>query len=380
MGVTLLLTTLIEDSTVDHDAIERMIGRDSQVCKFRTTIESAMNNLHNEFNGVSRRSFLRLSSAMATVAVTPRFVFAKPAEPKLRRPLDPQEFKKHLAGPILSLPTTFNEDLSVNHNAIRTMIDRAVRYSMPIYQLTAGDSMYSCLTFDEIKSVTQSMIEAVGGRGLTIAATGAWPAEQVIDYAGFAKSHGADAVQVMLPESMKDENLLYEHFLRISNSTALPIVLHGEYSRSLLTRLARIDSIVAMKEDSELTYYIDRIIGFGDRFEIYSGGAETRFLVGYPYGARAFFSTYSSFAPDKPMLFWEAIRSDNLKQAVAITKKYDHPFISRFTHPFWRATLEYFGVAKRFMRKPFETMPENQLADVKAFFDGQGISPADYAG
>jgi dihydrodipicolinate synthase/N-acetylneuraminate lyase len=200
----------------------------------------------------------------------------------------------------------------------------------------------------------------------------------VIDYAGFSKSHGADAIQIMLPEGVKDENVLYEHFLRISKSTPLPMVLHGEYSRPLLERLARIDAIVAMKEDGELTYYIDRAVAFGDRFEIFSGGAENRYLVGYPYGARAFFSTYSGFAPDKPMMFWEAIRKDDLKQAVAITKKYDYPFICRFTHPFWHATLEYFGVAKRFMRKPFDTLPESDLPAIKAFFDGQGISTADY--
>jgi dihydrodipicolinate synthase/N-acetylneuraminate lyase len=258
------------------------------------------------------------------------------------------------------------------------MIGRAIRYGVPIFELTAGNSKYACLTFDEIKDVTKSMIEAADGKGLTIAATGAWSKEQVIDYAHFCKSHEADALQILLPEGVKDEDKLYTHFLKISQSTDLPLVLHGEYSRPLLERLAKIDSIVAMKEDGQLTYYIDRIIGFGDRIEIFSGGAENRYLVGYPYGARAFFSTYTGFAPDKPMQFWDAIRNNDLKQAVTITKKYDYPFISRFTHPFWHATLEYFGVAKRFMRKPFETLPESQLPEIKAFFDGQGIDPADY--
>jgi len=314
----------------------------------------------------------------AAVAAIPKVTFAREPEQKLNRPLDPHEFKKNLAGPILSLPTTFNEDLTVNHDAIHRMIGRAIRYGVPIFELTAGNSKYACLEFDEIKAVTRSMIEAADGKGLTIAATGAWPTEQVIDYADFSKSHGADAIQILLPDGVKDEDLLFEHFLKISNSTTLPIVLHGEYSRPLLERLAEIDSIVAMKEDGPLTYYIDRAVAFGDRFEIFSGGAENRYLVGYPYGARAFFSTYTGFAPDKPMLFWDAIRKDDLKQAVAITKKYDYPFIRRFTHPFWHATLEYFGVAKRFMRKPFETLPESELPEVKAFFDGQGIDPTDY--
>ena len=206
----------------------------------------------------------------------------------MSRPLGPKELKKNLAGPILSLPTTFNEDLSVNHDAVHQMIGRAIRYGVPICELTAGNSKYACLEFDEIKAVTRSMVEAADGKAITIAATGAWPTEQVIDYAQFCQSHGADALQILLPEGVKDENQLYEHFLNISKSTTLPIVLHGEYSVPLLERLAAIDSIVAMKEDGELTYYIDRAVRFGDRFEIFSGGAENRYLVGYPYGARFF--------------------------------------------------------------------------------------------
>jgi dihydrodipicolinate synthase/N-acetylneuraminate lyase len=328
--------------------------------------------------GVSRRRFLHACGAAAAAVTIPRFSTANETTQRLKRPLSPQQFRKHLAGPILSLPTTFHEDLSVNHDAIHRMVARAIRYGVPIFGLTAGNSKYACLTFDEIKAVTRSMVEAADGRGMTIAATGAWPTEHVINYAEFCRSSGTDAIQILLPEGVEDEGALYDHFLRISRSTPLPIVLHGAYSRPLLTRLADIDSIVAMKEDGELTYYIDRIIAFGDRFEIFSGGAENRYLVGYPYGARAFFSTYTGFAPDKPMLFWEAIRNNHLEEAVTITKKYDYAFISRFTHPFWHATLEYFGVAKRFMRKPFETLPDSELPDVKKFFDGQGIDPAAY--
>ena len=337
-----------------------------------------MTQIRYDPTGFSRRSFLKLSGIATAAIAIPNVAVALVSKETLKRPLGPQEFKKNLAGPILSLPTTFNEDLTINHSAIHQMIGRAIRYGVPIFELTAGNSKYACLEFDEIKAVTRSMVEAVNKRGLTIAATGAWPTKQVIDYAEFSQSHGADAVQILLPEGVKDEDQLYEHFLSVSKSTSLPIVLHGEYSRPLLERLAKIDSIVAMKEDGELTYYIDRALRFGDRFEIFSGGAENRYLVGYPYGARSFFSTYTGFAPDKPMLFWDAVRKGDLKKAAAITKKYDYPFISRFTHPFWHATLEYFGVAKRFMRKPFKTLPESELPQVKVFFDGQGIDPVDY--
>lgn len=333
-------------------------------------------------NRRSRREFLKLAGATALLAAAPGVSLAepKPGTPvsTLTRPLGPQAFKKHLAGPILSLPTTFNADLSVNYDAVHQMIGRAKRYGIPIFELTAGNSKYKCLSYDEIKGVTRAMVEAADGRGLTIAATDAWDVRQAIEYAQYSESLGADAVQVLKPADMDDADALHAHFLQISRNTSLPIVLHGIYPVEALRRLAEIDSIVAMKEDGRLTYYIDCSYEFADRFEIFSGGAENRFLVGYPYGSRAFFATYSGFAPDKPMLFWDAIKKNDLKRAVEITSKYDYPFIRRFTHPFWHATLEYFGVATRYMREPFQTLPDNELAGIKTFFDGQGIDPADY--
>lgn len=338
----------------------------------------------------SRRSFLQWTGVAAAGALAlPRMSLgndtpaqasttASNAKHSFKRPLGPQEFRAALVGPIMSLPTTWNEDLTVNLDAVCNMVARGLKYNVPIYELTAGNSKYEQLTFDEIKSVSETMIEAVNGAGITIPATGPWPTEQVVEYAKFCEKRGADGLQILLPKDVTDEDQLYNHFLTISESTRLPIVLHGIYSVPLLKRLAEIDSIAAMKEDGELTYYIDRAVHFSDRFEIFSGGAENRYLVGYPYGAKSFFSTYTGFAPDKPMEFWAAIRQGDVKQAVAITKKYDYPFISRFTHPFWHGTLEYFGLAKRYMREPFKTLTDAEYAEIKPFFDGQGIDPADY--
>ena len=333
---------------------------------------------------VSRRDFVRLASIATISGMTwlPGCASSgtkrRLSKRELKRPLDPQAFKEQLAGPILSLPTTFHEDLTVNHDAVYNMVNRAVRYGVPIVELTAGNSKYKLLSYGEVKGVTGAMVRATNGRGLTIAATGPWTTEQVIDYARYSEAEGADAVQILLPKDVEDEDALFEHFRAVATKTRLPIVLHGEYSLPLLRRLAEIDSIVAMKEDGRLTYYIDRSYEFGDRFEIFSGGAENRYLVGYPYGSRAFFSTYTGFAPDKPMMFWEAIQKDDLQRAVEITTTYDYPFIRRFTHPFWHATLEYFGVAKRYLRPPFETYTDEQMKEVKAFFDGQGIDPKHY--
>src|SRR6476660_9026802 len=78
---------------------------------------ASRNSARRKASGCSRRSFLKFTGvAAATAAFQDAAIGGKPRT-GLKRPLNPQEFKNALAGPILSLPTTFNEDLTVNHDA-----------------------------------------------------------------------------------------------------------------------------------------------------------------------------------------------------------------------------------------------------------------------
>ena len=297
-----------------------------------------------------------------------------------KAPITPAEFKRRLEGPILSSPTPFKANFDVDHQALRNMIQRALRYGVQNFALTAGNSQYGSLSYEEIKETTRTMVEAVNGRGLVIAATGDWWTARAVDYAKFAESIGADALQVLLPGRSGGDDSIVKHFETIARNTRLALVLHGNYSDALFEKLLKVDSIVAMKEDRLLREYVERQIEFGDRVEIFGGGQEYRYLVGYPYGARAFYSTYSTFAPDISVQFWKAIKAGDLKEAVRITTKYDFPYLRNFTHPWWHATTEYFGLGERYLRPPQLSYTDEQMKTVKAFFDKQGIDPAKYKG
>jgi 4-hydroxy-tetrahydrodipicolinate synthase len=290
----------------------------------------------------------------------------------------PAEFKRRLRGPIFSNPAPFKANFEVDYQAVRKMVQRALHYGVEIFALTAGNSQYQSLSYDEIKELTKVTVEAVNGKGLTIAATGDWWTQRAVDYARYAESIGADAVQVLLPSRSGGEDSIVKHFETIARNTRLGLVLHGQYSPSLFEKLMKIDSIVAMKEDGALNEYIDREIAYGSRINIFGGGQEYRYIVGYPYGATAFYSTYSTFAPDISMQFWKAIQRNDLKAAVEITTKYDYQYLKGFTHQWWHATLEYFGVGERYLRPPQLSYTDEQMKQLKIFFDKQGIDPAKY--
>jgi dihydrodipicolinate synthase/N-acetylneuraminate lyase len=219
------------------------------------------------------------------------------------------------------------------------------------------------------------MIESAGDDGITIAAADQWPADKVVEYARFAERAGADAVQVMRPKTeANDEDHVVTFFRRVADATGLPMVLHGEFTPSLLEKLSSIPPIVALKEDVGLEYYIRVQRHFGERYAIFEGGPEYAYLVALPYGSPASYTTVGTFAPHLTKQFWDAVHQKDYEEAYRLVMKYEHPFFDRWSHPFWRASLEHFGVAARFLRPPHTSFDDDQMKEVAVFFHELGLS------
>jgi dihydrodipicolinate synthase/N-acetylneuraminate lyase len=315
-------------------------------------------------SGFNRRSLLSMVAAAVGGNLAPLR-----AE---KSSITPVEFKQRLTGPILSIPTVYTRERKIDRDGIRNMVELASKAGVKVFSLTAGNSQYDRLTYEEIKELTRIAVESVAGKGILIAATGAWWTGQAVDYGRFAESIGADALQVTVPAGSSDDQLL-AHLQAIASSTRLGLVLHGQPSLRMLERLLAIESLVAMKEEFTVEYTVPVYQRFGERLNIFAGGGKARFLMYQPYGMRAFYSTFATFAPQIGMRFWNAVQRGDVKTAREIIFRYDVPFFERWTHSFWRATLEHFGVAKRFMRSPDETFTDGQMAEVKAFYSGLGL-------
>ncbi|HZT28896.1 MAG TPA: dihydrodipicolinate synthase family protein [Bryobacteraceae bacterium] len=187
--------------------------------------------------------------------------------------LAPAQFRDRLRGPILSVPTVFDARFEVDSSGIRRVIETGLKGGCGAVALTSGNSQYDRLTYDEIKELTRTVIHAVAGRALTIAATGPWWTGQAADYARFAESLGADAVQVMLPPYGNDDTL-FEHFRTVAAATRCAIVLHGQVPPALLERLMQIESIVAYKEEYTMLYSVDVFAHYARRLNIFCRRAE----------------------------------------------------------------------------------------------------------
>lgn len=315
----------------------------------------------------NRREFLRVGAVLGAGPVLSPTVKAAGAA------YAPLDFKQRLRGPIVSVPTPFTSDFQLDGVGLRRMIDMNLRNQITTFELTAGDSQYSFLSYDEIKHLARMLVEGVGDQGMTIIGTGPWWTSRTIDFAQYVESIGGTALQVLKPGVGDDE--LVEHYRQIAAAIRLPIVLHGDFSMGLLEKLTQIDSIVALKEDINLGYYVDGMLRFGKRINCFSGGGLDWFMVAQPYGATAYFDSYATFCPQVAVQFWEAVKRGDYVEETEIIRKYDHPFIQNFSAPFWHATLEYFGVAGRYLRPPQKSYSDAEMAKVKEFYDKVGVSP-----
>jgi 4-hydroxy-tetrahydrodipicolinate synthase len=321
---------------------------------------------------LDRRTFLRSAAALGvSQAFAATGALAQPVQPRL----SPNEFKKRLRGAIVSTPTPFTADFAIDYEGLRRMVRQDLKYGINIFELTYGDSQYRYLSYQEIKSLVRAMVRNIGGNGMLIAGSGPWWTGRAIEFVRYAQSVGASAAEIMLPVGGSEDGYV-RHFEQIARHSRLPLVLRGNLSKSLMKRLVHIDSIVAMKQDVSRSYFVETLIHFSPRIKSYSGGSFEWFLAGQPYGAVASFDTYAAFAPEISVRFWKAVRQHDMAVEAEIVKKYDHPLISdEFSNPFWHATLEYFGVAKRYLRPPQHSYTDKEMAGIKAFFDKLGVFP-----
>ena len=235
-------------------------------------------------------SFLPL--VLATVLLTS----ALPATPDtIKKPLTPRQVMEHLEGPIFSLVLPFDTEGNVDHGAIRKMISNAMKYGVRIFNMTGGNTKYDWTSYDEIKAVTRTFVEAVGDRGISMVCTNNFWNSRLIDYLRYAEGLGADAVEVLAPK-MPEEDIV-EYFRTAAANTRMAISVKNVGLKDKTWRkLLEIDSVVAMKEH-DIREYIFLEAKFADRLRVYSGGSIYRFLAAAPYGAKTYFDIYAIIAP-----------------------------------------------------------------------------------
>jgi len=294
-------------------------------------------------------------------------------------------FRTALTGPFTSHAVFFNQDGSIDYQAMKCALDFAIQGGSRTIMLTYGDSLYSLLSDREVGEMTKAVVDHTKGRAMVIAADRQWATPQAVEFAKFAKEAGADMVMALPPNwagSVTTETLV-EHYTAVASHMPLMVVtaaFSGIQGIGLKTLEILRDKLPFFAVKDDLCGAFGRKLGsmLHEKCAVVSGGQKQNHLDIHPYGCDGYLSTFICFKPDFAKAYWQAIQADNIPQAAGIIAKYEAPFWDMvLTSPggfdaVIHGIMELYGLAQRWRRKPYYSLNDKEMASLKEFMKQQG--------
>lgn len=185
-----------------------------------------------------------------------------------------------IVGSIVALVTPMREDGSVDHDALRKLIDWHIAEGTDCIGVVGTTGESPTLSVEEHWEVIRVAVEHAKGRVPIMAGTGANSTLEAIEHSRYAAKVGADCTLSVVPYYNKpSQEGIYQHFKAIAEACPLPMVLYNVPGRTVADmqpetalRLAHLPGIVGIKEasgDIERAAFLIRHAPPG--FAVYSG-------------------------------------------------------------------------------------------------------------
>ena len=185
-----------------------------------------------------------------------------------------------IKGIIPAMVTPLKKDETLDEDGLREVINYLIESGVHgIFCCGSQGEIYS-LRDEERRRVVEVTVDEVNGRVPVYAGTGEVTTEKVIDLTRYAKDVGADAASIITPYFIRPSSEeLYMHYRKIAEAVDIPIILYNNPGRtgvnldvSVVSRLAKIDNIVGIKDSSgDLTLTAEYIRQTPERFSVIAG-------------------------------------------------------------------------------------------------------------
>ena len=239
------------------------------------------------------------------------------------------------------------------------------------------------LTAEEREQVIETCVRETAGRVPVLIGTGAEWTREAVHYARQAERMGADGILVIPPfYSSPTEDELFEHYRRIADATALPIMLYNNPATAnvdllpaTVARLSRIDNVRYIKESTlEVTRVRDIIELCGERMTVFAG------ILGYEsfwLGAQGWVAVCSNLLPRHSARLFELVADHHdQRAALALYQKMlpiirwvgGHRYVAAS-----KAALDMMGLPVGAPRPPRLPLPLAEAANLRADLDALGL-------
>jgi 4-hydroxy-tetrahydrodipicolinate synthase len=288
---------------------------------------------------------------------------------------------KPIVGSIVALVTPMREDDSVDHDALRALIDWHIAEGTDCIGVVGTTGESPTLSVEEHWEVIRIAVEHARGRVPIMAGTGANSTREAIEHSRYAAKVGADCTLSVVPYYNKpSQEGIYRHYRAIAEAADIPMVLYNVPGRTVadmqpetVLRLAQVPGIVGVKEATGNIDRAARLIKHAPPgFSIYSGDDPTAVAL-MLLGGHGNVSVTANVAPRAMHEMCVAARAGRLREATEIHMRLLELHGALFVEPSPSATkwaLERLGRCGSALRLPItplsaagQAVVERALAD-----------------
>jgi 4-hydroxy-tetrahydrodipicolinate synthase len=282
-------------------------------------------------------------------------------------------------GPMPAIVTPFDERGAIDERALQQNIDLLMDRGATGIVIGGCTGEFWAMTLDERKQLMKLGVKAMRGRGTVIAGTGAIRAEDAIALTKAAQDAGCDGALILPPYFVKlTDDEIFAHYETIARAVTLPIVLYNipgnavnALSPALVTRLADLDTVVAVKESSgDWNNYYATAIAVQDRLRVFCGPSSVFGVPAVLAGADGTVDCFPNMWAPGGLDLFHAPRAGRIEEANRLQElgvKLTTLFTTggRTLYPATKAAMELLGLPGGKLRPPLRPLGAEALAGLK---------------
>ncbi|MBK6915670.1 MAG: 4-hydroxy-tetrahydrodipicolinate synthase [Ignavibacteriales bacterium] len=230
-----------------------------------------------------------------------------------------------------ALITPFNQDLSVDYNSIRKIVDFQIANKIDALVVLGTTGESPVIDDDERKKILETVLDANQNRVPVILGTGSNNTKHVVEQNKLAEHFNLDGVLIVNPYYNKGtQRSLIEHYKYISERTSLKIILYNVPSRTGMNILPETavkiheacKNVVAIKEASGNISQIAHLISIKpDSLEVLSGNDDQTLPI-MALGGVGVISVFSNPFPGQMKEIVNALLNHDLITAQKLNNQY----------------------------------------------------------
>lgn len=262
------------------------------------------------------------------------------------------------SGPMPAVTTPFTADGAVDEKAFAANLERLTKAGSTGFIVGGCTGEFWSLSQAERIRLFRVAREAMGKNGTLIVGTGTVTVAETVEITRAAEAAGADGALILPPYFVKlTDDEIFAHFSEVAAATGLPICLYNipgnavnALSPALVSRLAGIDRVVAVKESSgDWNNFYGTMIAVKDRLRVFCGPSSIFGVPAVELGADGTIDCFPNvWAPGGLDLYWAAKRGESERAAElqALGRRLTDLFVSggRTLYPATKAAMDMMGL------------------------------------